>query len=518
MAKVFDRRHLVPPGFSVLSSETSEAGVTLVIASSACFGICPCCGAHSVRIQSRYQRHVADLPISGRNVDLRVMVRRFWCDAVLCRRRIFCERFDRDILAPWSRRTGRLEMIVHHLGLALGGRPAAAFADRLMMPVSNDTLLRVVRRRSQVPAETLNVIGIDDFAWKRNHRYGTIVCDLERRRTVQLLPDREQATSQDWLAAHPSIRIVARDRGGGYGEAAAKALPEAQQVADRWHLMENASRAFLDAVQKSMRVIRSALGSSIVDSKLLTRAERLQYDGYLRRQETNDTITALSKQGVPIRQIVKRTGHSRKLARSVLRGQHDDIFRVRQSSLETYLPWLDSRWGSGARNATALWRQLNKRGFRGCLGVVSEWMRRRKRAEKVGQSSLARTPSARTIARLMTIERDHLSKADTLVVAVIEEKLPTLVEAREIIADFHQMVRAKAIDRFTPWITRASSSLVSSFASGLMKDKAAVRNAIFSPWSNGQTEGQITKLKLVKRQMYGRAKIDLLQARLIGAA
>jgi transposase len=518
MDRMFDRKQLVPPGFSVLSSDVSGSSVKLVMTPVASFGICPCCGSRAVRIQSRYRRHVSDLPISGRNVDLCVIVRRFWCDAVLCGQRIFCERFDRDILVPWARRTGRLEMIVHHLGLALGGRPAAAFSDRLMMPVSNDTLLRVVRRRCQVPAETLNVIGIDDFAWKRNHRYGTIVCDLERRRTVQLLPDREQATSQDWLTAHPSIRIIARDRGGGYGEAADKALPDAEQVADRWHLMENASRAFLDAVQKSMRAIRSIIGSSIVDPKLLTRAERLQYDGHLRRQETNESILALSKQGAPIRQIVKRTGHSRKLVRNVLRGQRDDIFRVRQSSLETYLPWLESQWESGARNATALWRQLNGQGFRGCLGVVSEWMRRRKRAEKADQSSLARAPSARTIARLMTLERDHLSKADTLVVAVIEENLPTLVEAREIIADFHQMVRAKAIERFVPWIMRANGSLVSSFANGVLKDEAAVRNAIISPWSNGQTEGQITKLKLVKRQMYGRGKIDLLQARLIGAA
>jgi transposase len=139
------------------------------------------------------------------------------------------------------------------------------------------------------------VIGIDDFVWKRNHRHGTIVCDLERRRTVQLLPGREQATSHDWLTARPSIRIVARDRGGGYGEAAAKALPDAKQIADRWHLMENASRAFLNAVQKSMRTIRVGIGSSIIDPKLLTRAERLQYDGYLRHQETNESILALSK-------------------------------------------------------------------------------------------------------------------------------------------------------------------------------------------------------------------------------
>ncbi|WP_245277899.1 ISL3 family transposase [Mesorhizobium sp. L48C026A00] len=180
----------------------------------------------------------ADLPIAGRRVVLRVTVRRFWCDAVLCRRRIFAERFGADVLAPLSRRTGRLETIVHHLGLALGGRPAAAFADRLMVPVSNDTLLRIVRRRTEPPRDKLAIIGIDDFAFRRGQRYGTIVCDLERRRPVTLLPDREQTTSQAWLTNHPSIVTVARDRGGGYGEAIAKALPHADQVADRWHLME----------------------------------------------------------------------------------------------------------------------------------------------------------------------------------------------------------------------------------------------------------------------------------------
>ena len=163
-----------------------------------------------------------------------------------------------------------------------------------------------------------------------------------------MLPDREQATSQAWLANHPSIVTVAHDRGGGYGEAIAKALPHADQVADRWHLMENASRAFLDAVSKSMRHIRKTVGSTIIDPKLLTHAERLQYEGYLRRQETNEAILELSKQGVAIKQIVKRTEHSRKLVRCVLRGQRADMFCVRQSSLEEWLPWLDAA-GTKAR-------------------------------------------------------------------------------------------------------------------------------------------------------------------------
>jgi transposase len=187
-----------------------------------------------------------------------------------------------------------------------------------MLPVSNDTLLRVVRRRTRPRTEPLIVAGIDDWAFRKNHRYGTIVCDLERRRIVTLLPDREIATVRAWLSDHPEIRVVSRDRGGGYGEAAAKALPDAVQVADRWHLMENASAAFLNAVRRSMRVIRTAIGATTINPKLLTCAERLQYEGYLRRKQTNAAIMALVRDAVPLKEIVRRTGHSRKLVRQVM--------------------------------------------------------------------------------------------------------------------------------------------------------------------------------------------------------
>jgi transposase len=518
MASKLRLSSLIPAGLIVDDITESETVIVVCARSKASEHACPRCGTLSSRVHSRYVRTAGDLPCTGKKVELRLATRRFVCNAPLCQRRIFAERFDEEIIAERARRTSRLECIVHHLGLALGGRPAASFARRLRMPVSNDTLLRVVRRRTKLPAEPLKVIGIDDWAWRRNHRYGTIVCDLERRRIVALLPDREIATVQAWLTDHPGINVVSRDRGGGYGEAASKALPHAVRVADRWHLMENASAAFLDAVRKSMASIRSAIGATTINPELLTCAERLQYDGYLRREETNATILALAGEGVAIKEIVRRTGHSRKLVRQVIRGERTDIFRVRQSSIEVYLPLLDELWNSGCCNGAELWRRLKTKGFRGGLRVVSEWATRRRRADRASDRQLQKVPPARKIARMMTTARDHLSKADTIVIAAIEAGSPMVVKARDLIDRFHAMIRKKTMPDLEPWIADADTSLLASFASGIRRDHAAVRAAIAQPWSNGQTEGQITKLKLVKRQMYGRGKLDLLQARLIKVA
>ena len=509
---------LIPRGLAVQSVSRTEETIDVMARAETLAALCPLCRSPSRRIHSHYVRQVCDLPCAGRGVHLRILTRRFVCEATHCRRRIFAERFDATVLPERSRRTTRLECIVHYLGLALGGRPAASFAKRLMLPVSNDTLLRIVRRRARLKTEPLSVVGIDDWAFRRNHRYGTIVCDLERRRIVTLLPDREIVTIEAWLADHPEIKVLSRDRGGGYGEAASRALPNAIQVADRWHLMENASAAFLDAVRKSMRSIRSAIGATIIDPQLLTCAEKLRYQGYLRREETNAAIMALAKESVPIKQIVRRTGYSRGMVRHVIRGERTDVFRGRQSTIDSYLPFLDAQWSNGCRNGVELWRRLRMQGFRGSSRVVSEWATRRRRAEKATDQQLQKVPSARTIARLMTTARDHLSKVDTVTIAAIEANLPTLVEARTLIDRFHLMIRKKIEVELDPWITDAGPSLIAAFATGIKRDKDSVRAAIIEPWSNGQTEGQITKLKLVKRQMYGRAKLDLLQARLIGAA
>lgn len=206
---------LVPPDLAV--EQVDARGATIIITASARrrHANCPSCHCEANRIHSRYNRKILDLPWSGRSVRLLLTARWFRCDQRGCRQQIFAERFGDDIAATRARRTGRMECLVHHLGLALGGGPAASLAERLMVPVSNDTLLRVVRRHARPHADPLRIIGIDDWAFRRNHRYGSIVCDLERRRVVAVLPNREVGT------VAPGWRGIQRSRSSrGIGAAA----------------------------------------------------------------------------------------------------------------------------------------------------------------------------------------------------------------------------------------------------------------------------------------------------------
>jgi len=336
---------------------------------------------------------------------------------------------------------------------------------------------------------------------------------------VALLPDRQSDTAASWFRDHPDIDFVARDRGASYIEAASKGAPQAIQVADRWHLVENASAAFLDVVRQHIRAIRDFLASREIDPSVLTKAERRQWDGFQRRQEMTDAVLELTRKGIAIKQIVRRLGLARLTVRRIVRGGGTDMFRTRISSLEPHLATLDAQWRDGCRNGAELWRRLRDQGFMGSRRVVAEWTARRRLDETSGLDKRPRKLlSARQIARLLTIDRDQIPQEQAYNMLQIEQGVPALIAARDLVDRFHAMIRNRKPEDLDPWIAAAKESALASFATGIASDRDAVQAALKQPWSNGQTEGQITKLKLVKRQMYGRAKLDLLEARLIGAA
>jgi transposase len=237
-------------------------------------------------------------------------------------------------------------------------------------------------------------------------------------------------------------------------------------------------------------------------------------------EEENAVILTLAKVGISIKEIARRMSRSRLIVRQVVRGGRTDMFRSRTNSLGSFLEQPDAEWTNGCRNGAELWRRLKAAGFLGSSRVIAEWATRRRRDEDAPSAAVRSrtTPSARSIARLMTVERNCPSKEGARTMAIVAEAVPDLIVARDLTDRFHQLIQRRKGADLEPWIAETASSMMAPFASGIVRDQAAVQAALELPWSNGQTEGQNTKLKLVKRQMYGRAKLDLLRARLLGAA
>ena len=481
---------LVPPGLIVDHHEIGTDGITVHAHAASGSSRCPTCGLPSSSVHSRYQRILGDFPAQGRRLRIRLRARRFRCRVATCQRRIFTERFSRDVIEVHARRTSRLDALTHAIALVLGGRPGERLAERLAMPVSADTLLRLLRRGAPPTPSTIRVVGIDDFAWLKGQRYGTIVCDLERRRTIDLLPDREGTTVANWLAGHPEIEIVCRDRGGGYREGADKGAPRAVQVADRWHLLENATAAFGEAVKRQMRHLRRAVTSGDIDPDALTAAEKLQWIGWQRRDEVNGMVRGLRGQGRSIKAIVRTTGVSHQTVRRILAGTRDDVFRSRESTLDRWAETLNTHWDGGCRNGFELWRRLRAAGFGGNLRVVTEWKTRKRRATKAGMTHSGPTttvPSAHTIARLLTSERDCKSAEALRIRVAIETASPRIVAARNLYDRFRTIIAAKKPDDLATWIRDAAESELASFALGIQADEAAVHAAIVAS-SPGPTD------------------------------
>ena len=219
---------------------------------------CPDCGSDARRVHSRYTRHLTDLPCFDRSVQLHVLVRRFSCSEPTCPRHIFVERLP-GFAEPYARTTARLRQAHESIGYHLGGEAGARLTSDLAMATSPDTLLRRVKRLKGDSAPSPRFVGIDDWAWRKGQKYGTIVVDLERGEIIDLLPDRDADTVKTWLTEHPGVELVSRDRWSDYAKAAAEAAPNAQQVADRWHLLKNLREAIERLFERESETIAQAL-------------------------------------------------------------------------------------------------------------------------------------------------------------------------------------------------------------------------------------------------------------------
>ena len=530
--------------------------LTLVLASTQPTRCCPVCSQPSTRVPSRYTRTLADLPCQGRLVRLQIEVRRFRCVEPTCRRATFAEQWP-GLAAAYARRTSRQAEALCEVAFALGGRAGAPLAKKLRLPTSRHTLLRLLRRSPTPATNTPRQVGIDDFAWKKGDHYGTILVDLERHRPIDLLADRSADSVTAWLLAHPGVDLISRDRAGAYADAARRGAPKAVQVADRYHLVAN----LRDALQKLLDRKRTSLPTleettSVADplaastsqqaeravaqteheqESSTTRAEAIRQLRRSKRYERYQAVVALHQQGLGARTIARQVGISRNTVRSYLAAEtfpEQGLRSKRRSLLDPYLPYLRERWDAGCQNAAQLQQEIEARGYRGShtlvRSLVSEWRARAPQAARrtTGPKRKAPAPSTRRLSSrqasfLLVKQPDVLTETQRNHLQQITQASDDLKLAYELTQQFVTMIRQQQADPFDGWLTRVKAHApreLKSFAVGLRRDYQAVRAGLSRPQSNAQVEGQITRLKLLKRQMYGKAHFGLLRLRVLHAA
>jgi len=442
---------LIPPGLAVVQVLPTPNRVTIVVQPRSPTAACPDCGTSSHSVHSRYERHLGDLPWQGRPVALHIRARRFRCPAPACSRKTFAERLS-GVAAAAARRTERLGGLHSCLGLALGGEAGARLAARLAISTSPDTLLRAVRLYGsgiQAPP-TPRVLGVDDWAWRRGHRYGTALVDLERNTLVDLLPDRQAGTLANWLRQHPGVEVIARDRAGAYADGARQGAPDAVQVTDRWHLLRNLGDAVHALADRHEGAVRRAAQAVAEESaataaaepvaptapRLPNAAERSSQASLSRRQARYEEAARLHGQGVSISRIAALLGAERKTVRGWLRRGGAPSWRKpkRGSALDPHVPLLERRWAEGCHNAARLWQDVAAAGYAGRPGTVRAWATQR-RGEQSGsearQASAAAPPSGRRVGRLLMADMDRLADDERRFVARLLTDAPELADAVE---------------------------------------------------------------------------------------
>ena len=530
---------------------------------------CPRCQTPAGRIHSRYQRTLSDLPVLQHPVSLFLHVRRFFCDNTTCPQRTFCERLP-NLVASGARRTTRLRTEQRHLGLDIGGEAGARLAHRQGMPVSPSTLLRLARCDPPPPASTPRVLGVDDFSLRKGQVFGTILVDLERHQPIDLLPDRSSDTLANWLQNHSGVEIISRDRSSEYADGATRGAPDAVQVADRFHLLQNlrealqrvleqhsaalqavqlpASAESLPQAQSPDPVVTLADASSGAPSTAQAHApaprnrrERLQEERRERRYERYTQVRELHARGMSIHEIARQMALSRQTVRRFLRADQfpeQGQRRPGRSKLERFVPYLGEQLAAGNDNGAALWRMLrDKYGYSGSRSQVTQWVachrhlcpssastvrsrRGRPPASQPARAPAPRRRSARQVSWLLIRPVEELEADEQQLLARLKQECFDIQAAYALGQAFITLLKTRDHEALDDWLMKASQSGVSelqSFAAGLERDGAAVRAALTLPYSNGQVEGQVNRLKLIKRMAYGRAKFDLLRQRVLAA-
>lgn len=523
----------------------NRSSITVLMATTATSAACPLCGESASRLHSRYVRTLADLPWHGIAVSVQLTVRRFFCEAAACSRRIFAERLP-GVVAPYARRTARLGEALELIGFALGGEAGGRLLRRLAMHGSPDTLLRSVRAASLPQRATPRVLGVDDFAFRRGRRYGTILIDLERRCRVDLLPDRSAESLAAWLQEHPGVEIVARDRAGAYADGIAQGVPEATQVADRFHLAKNLGDALQDLFNRqrsSLLKVRPLAVSDAADggacvvgsdgaSPLATSHEQKQAQRERRatRLERYEQLMQCHELGWSILDAATQAGISKRTAqRWIAAGAFPERkIRCRSSSeLDVYEEYIQKRWREGCHNCTQIWREICDQGYTGAYPSVYQYLVRQEvgASTPTGEGSSPRTTqrplSPRQATWLLLRDEDSLDADDHALLINLKRVCPDATVAHPLVRDFLALLHERTDERFAQWVEATQQSglpELERFSTGLQRDEEAVRAAVRMEYNNGQTEGQVNRLKAIKRAMYGRGNFDLLRQRVLHTA
>lgn len=509
--------------------------------SSATSGSCPKCGLVSQALHGWHQRSPQDLPCIEQGVNLCLTVRRFRCLNLECRQKTFVERFP-GWLAVHARRTERLTQRLRNVAFEVGGEAARRLLRWFQIETSGDTLIRIMRRTLIMPVSNVRVLGIDDWALKKGRSYGTLLIDLEKHQVVDVLLERTSSVVDHWLRQHPDIQVITRDRSSEYSLGIQLGAPQAQVVADRWHLLLNL-RQMLERWLVTRRLQLKQLPVANEVRPLLTyrrgvfrRTQNEEAARQARRHQEEDryaTIQALRQAGHNVGQIARLLQlHPQTVRGNFYATSCPQYYQRshRKSILDPFLPYLEQRHAEGCENALGLWREIQQQGFPGSERQVLRWLHLRRtqvapstpNCHREAQSApdpvqTVHLPSPRAMAWLLVQVREQQTESEILLLHhLLQDTEVSQVYA--LAQRFVHMVKQRSVEHLDPWLSdSASTSIVAlrHFALGIQQDYAAVRAALTTPWSNGQTEGQVNRLKFIKRQMYGRAKLDLLRLRVL---